>query len=145
MTFVQWNDTYSINVAEVDRQHQQLFDLINELHQAMMEGPIPHTTATLVHELDTMATVLKELMDYTSYHFSTEENYMVEHAYPERDVHRAAHAQFVERVQAFKRDFESGQALHSVEIVEFIWNWWRSHILVVDKKLGAFLNEKGQT
>ena len=145
MTFVQWNDTYSINVAEVDRQHQQLFDLINELHEAMMEERTRHTMATVVHELDTMATVLKELMDYTSYHFSTEENYMVEHAYPECDVHKAAHSQFIERVQAFKQDFDGGQALHSVEIVEFIRDWWRSHILVVDKKLGAFLNEKGLT
>ena len=145
MTLVQWNDTYSINVAEVDRQHQQLFDLINELHEAMTEGRVRHTMATVVHELDTMATVLKELMDYTSYHFSTEEGYMVEHAYPERDVHKAAHAVFIERVQAFQQDFDGGQALYSVEIVEFIRDWWRSHILVVDKKLGAFLNERGLT
>lgn len=145
MTFIEWNDDYSINLAEVDRQHQQLFNLINELHEAMMAGRIECTMTTVVHELATMVTVLKELMNYTSYHFSTEENYMVAHAYPECDAHRGAHRQFVERVQAFKRDFDDGQALHPVEIVEFIRDWWRSHILVVDKKLGAFLNEKGLT
>ena len=69
MTFIEWNDDYSINLAEVDRQHQQLFNLINELHEAMMAGRIECTMTTVVHELATMVTVLKELMNYTSYHF----------------------------------------------------------------------------
>lgn len=145
MRFVQWDDAYSINVTEVDRQHQQLFDLINELHEAMTDGRARHTVAAVVHEMQTMATTLKQLMDYTSYHFSTEETYMVEHAYPERDEHMAAHAHFIERVHAFKQDFDCGEALHPVEIVEVIRDWWQSHILVVDKRLGAFLNERGLT
>ena len=145
MTFVQWSDAYSINVAEVDRQHQQLFDLINELHEAMTEARIERTMTTVVRELGTMATVLRELMDYTSRHFSMEQNHMVAHGYPEYAAHKNAHMQFTERVQAFKRDFDGGQALRSMEIVEFIGDWWQRHIIGVDKKLGAFLNEKGLT
>jgi len=99
----------------------------------------------VVHEMATMADVLEELMDYTSYHFLTEENYMVEYAYPEYDVQRTAHGQFIERVEAFQRDFDNGRAVHSMEIVEFIRDWWLSHILVLDKTLGVFLTEKGLT
>ena len=143
--FIQWDDTYSINVAKVDQQHQRLFELINELHTAVTKSRVQPETTTVVRELATMATVLSELMDYTSDHFSTEENYMVTHAYPEYDVHRIAHGRFTERVQAFQRDFDDGRALRSMEIVEFIKDWWQRHILVVDKKLGVFLNEKGQT
>ena len=143
--FIQWNDTYSINVTKVDQQHRRLFDLINELHSAVMEGRGQPQTTTVAGELATMATVLRELIGYTSDHFVMEEGYMVTHAYPEYDVHKTAHGQFTERVQAFQRDFDDGRAVRSMEIVEFIKEWWQRHILVVDKKLGVFLNEKGQT
>ncbi|MBN2562680.1 MAG: hemerythrin family protein [Phycisphaerae bacterium] len=143
--FIEWNDTYNINVAEVDQQHQRLFDLINELHEAMTESRVQPEATTTVHELTTMTDVLEELMDYTSYHFSTEEGHMTTRAYPEYGVHKSAHGQFIERVQALQRDFDSGRALHSMEIAEFIRDWWQRHILVVDKKLGVFLNEKGLT
>jgi len=145
MAFIEWNDDYRITFAELDEQHRQLFDLINKMYEAMMAGRSERTMTTVVHEMATMADVLEELMDYTSYHFLTEENYMVEYAYPEYDVQRTAHGQFIERVEAFQRDFDNGRAVHSMEIVEFIRDWWLSHILVLDKTLGVFLTEKGLT
>lgn len=143
MKFIQWSEEYSVNVAEVDEQHRRLFDLINELHEAMADTRAQYTMATVVHEVETIGTVLNEMMDYVSYHFSMEENHMVAHGYPEYAVHYTAHRQFNAKVKAFMRGFDDGKAIFSAEIVEFIRDWWRRHILVVDKRLGVFLNEKG--
>ena len=39
MAFVEWSDEkYAIGVARVDEQHRRLFELLNELHDAMQEG-----------------------------------------------------------------------------------------------------------
>ena len=59
---------------------------------------------------------------------------MVEYAYPEYDEHKRAHGRFADRIQVFKRDFEEGKALLSMEIMQFLQNWWKEHILDVDKK-----------
>ena len=34
MKRLEWNESFSVNVAELDQQHQKLFDLINLLYEA---------------------------------------------------------------------------------------------------------------
>jgi hemerythrin len=140
--FFEWNSSYSIDVTEVDQQHRRLIELINQLHDAMTRNRGLGTVPATIDEFDTMAAVLGELIDYASYHFSTEEGYMREYAYPEYAAHRAAHRHFVDRVCAFREDLDGGKPVCSAEITEFLRDWWVSHILRVDKKLGAFLNKR---
>ena len=165
MAFIRWNDFYGINVAEIDQQHQRLFDLINELYEAH-HGPDnchdpgpgspdhraaanprgqPETVGSVVDELETMLAVLDELIDYTTYHFSAEEEHMVAYGYPVHGPHKAAHNHFVEKIQAFRRDFDEGRAVQPMEILHFLAGWLKQHILGTDKALGKFLNKKGMT
>ena len=74
MAFIDWADSYSVNVAEMDKQHQQLVSLINELHRAMMAARVESTLETVADEVASMGKTLQELIDYTSYHFATEES-----------------------------------------------------------------------
>ena len=145
MAFFEWNDSYSVGVVEIDRQHQRLIDFIDQLYEAMEQGHNRDTLTSTVDELRTMASVLDELIDYSVYHFSTEEEYMLEYAYPEYDEHKGLHGQFAERAKTFKRDFDNGEALLSMEIMQFMRDWWKEHILGSDKKYGPFFNEKGLT
>ena len=34
MSLIQWDDSYSVGVAELDAQHQRLIQMINELNDA---------------------------------------------------------------------------------------------------------------
>jgi hemerythrin len=145
MAFFEWNDDYSVGVETMDQQHQKLIGLINQLHEALEEDGGQQTTTAAVDELDTIISVLDELVDYSSYHLSTEEDYMREYAYPEYAEHRRTHGQFIDRIQTFKREFDEGEALLSREIIDFLRDWWTQHILKVDKKYGPFFNEKGLT
>ncbi len=145
MAFFEWDHRFSVRVAEIDRQHQRLIDLINQLYEAMNQGNDSNTLTSAVNELDTMTSVLDELIDYSRYHFSTEEKYMLEYAYPEYDKHKGQHDHFADKVRTLRQDFDEGKALLSMEIMQFLRDWWKEHILGTDKRFGPFFNEKGLT
>ena len=143
MPFFEWDDSFSVNVVEIDQHHQHLFGLINQLHEAIERSNRLATLESVLREQETVAAVIKQLIDYASYHFTTEEDYMCRWAYPEHSQHRDEHRKFIDNVQAFRQAFDTKKTRLSPDIAEFAKSWWRSHILVTDKKCGAFLKEQG--
>jgi hemerythrin len=132
MAFLPWDEKYSINV-KIDSQHKKLIDLINGLHDAMKVGK----------SKDVMSKILQGLIDYTDYHFSTEEKFMTKYSYPEYPQHKSEHERFVEKVLDFQKRFNAGSLTLSMEVLGFLKDWLSNHILVTDKKYGPFFNEKG--
>jgi len=143
--FFEWDDSYSVNVQELDEQHRTLIQLINELHEATDESHAQNTIASTVNELRTMGAVLDDLVDYATYHFSTEEKCMLDCGYPSCAQHEEAHRAFTDKIRSFKHELDEGEALCATEILNFLRNWWMRHILKVDKDYSPCLNEKGIT
>ncbi len=128
-----WSSDYSVNIKEIDNQHKILIKLINEIHNAMKVGK----------GKEVLESVLKELVDYTVYHFGYEEKLFSIHSYPEANQHKAAHDKLVEQVKAIKRDYESGKTVITLEVMNFLKDWLSGHIIGTDKKYSGFLNSKG--
>ena len=143
MAFLEWDDSYSVDIAEIDRHHQHLFGLVSQLHEAIERSNRLATLESVLREQETVAAVIEELINYASYHFTTEEDYMRRWAYPEHGQHRDEHRQFRDHVQAFRQSFSKKKTRLSLDIAEFAKSWCQSHILVTDKKCGAFLKEQG--
>lgn len=133
MAFLDWKDDYRTNVTEQDEQHAKLIELINNLYDAMKAGK----------SKEIMEQTLENLVDYTGYHFSTEEDLMAKYNYPEIESHKKAHEDLVKQVLDFQEKYNTGKLGLSVDLLNFLNKWLIDHILATDKKLGSFLKLKG--
>ncbi len=129
----QWNASYSVKVNAMDAQHKQLFVIIHELYIAMRSG----------RGKEVAGGVLRRLIDYTVKHFTEEEKLMEKHAYPQLAQHRVEHKALIDKVVAFKKDFDAGGASITPELMTFLQKWLTDHIQSVDQKYGDFLNAHG--
>ena len=125
----EWNETFTVKVAAMDRQHKKLFALVQELQDAMKTG----------HGNDKVGEVLARLVAYTVQHFGSEEALMQKQAYPGLDEHRAEHKVLTEKVLAFKKEYDEGKA-SVLPLMTFLQDWLKNHILKVDQKYSAFMN-----
>ncbi len=133
MAFFIWNDQYSLNVKKVDEQHKHLFHLLNTLHDVVVEGA----------EQRILAHILDELIEYTVYHFETEEKLFAEHHYPDYVKHKREHDDLTRRVVEFQKTFRAGSATISFELLDFLRDWLAKHTLGTDRKYATFMNAKG--
>jgi hemerythrin len=107
--------------------------MVNELHDAMRKGV----------GRDKVGETIKGLVEYTASHFATEEHYCDQYHYPHGFMHKKQHADFAARAVQFKQKFDAGEAVLSVEVIEFLSDWLKTHIMDSDHKLGAHLVAKG--
>ena len=133
MALVKWNDSYSVQNVAMDKQHQHLFDLINELHDAMGQGK----------GKDVLPKVFANLVNYTQTHFADEEALLQKHSYPGLVVQKRQHADLITQVSELIKKFETGDFAASQKTRDFLKQWLIDHIQEHDKKYGTFLNQKG--
>lgn len=133
MSLIDWNSSYSVNVKEIDDQHKKLIDLINKLYDEMKSG----------HGKEALSGVLKELVDYTKYHFQAEEKLLSKNNYPNFAAHKKEHEELTKKVEEINEKIASGKMVISSNVLTFLKDWLNNHILVEDKGYSKYLNEKG--
>ncbi len=133
MALISWSNMLSTGISEQDTQHKKLIDLINQLNDSMQAGK----------STEVLGKVLSELVNYTVYHFGYEEKLMAQHKYEDTPAHKAEHTKFVQTAGDLKKKFDSGNAVISVEIMNFLRDWLTNHIMKTDKKMGQALVKAG--
>ena len=128
----EWKPEYSVQIPEIDAQHQRLFALAAELHAAMSQGK-----AKTVLEQS-----LARLVDYTKTHFATEEQFMRKFQYPESGAHKVQHDQLTTQVLDFQKKLRSGEATLTINLMVFLKNWLERHILGSDLQYSAYIRAK---
>ena len=131
--FFPWNPSLATGILEIDQQHQRLVSLVNRLYQSVERGGA----------YEELKAILNELIEYTNYHFKTEEYYFDKYGYPEGEIHKEIHRKLTEKVLDFKRKFENREATVSYDLLDFLKDWLVNHIGKTDKKYAPFLKEKG--
>lgn len=130
---IEWNQGFSVGVTEMDNQHKQLVNLLNDLYSAMQSKK----------SSEIIGNVLNKLISYTKTHFTSEEEFMKKHSYPGLANQIKEHAAFVDKALKFKSDYDAGKTSMSVSITSFLKDWLVNHISVSDKKYGAHVNNRG--
>jgi len=123
LPFIDWSADYETGVAAIDRDHQGLFALINDLYNKIRSGSSE----------DSIGVTIEALVVYVEAHFEREETLMEICDYPGLDGHRAAHCKLTAQVMAYKRDFEaSPENFDAAGFMGFVTNWLTNHILQDD-------------
>ena len=133
MPLMNWKEEFSVNVRSFDAQHKKLIDLINQLHEAMTRG----------RGKDVMERVIGELVMYTKFHFTNEEDLMRDTGFPGLERHQQLHAELTRQVMEFQSAFTAGRTTLSVNLMVFLQEWLTNHIQGTDKQYSAFLKAKG--
>ena len=137
MAKVEWDDRLSVGVDLIDEQHKMLLKRLSDFSEAVDSR---QGSSEIVRTLEF-------LVDYTDFHFSTEERHMGAINYPGLDHHVAKHEEFKTTLKNLGADFEEEGATTSLadSINTLLINWLIKHIKAVDQEFGAFLREKGIT
>ena len=134
MSEIKWDESLSIGVELIDEQHKKWIGHIRNV-QAAIEAR---------RGMPQIASTLDFLINYTQFHFATEEKSMSETGYPGLESHRARHEELKGTLDNLIEDFnEEGVTEKLSEAIgTFLVNWLRNHIRDVDKAFAAFLKEK---
>lgn len=121
-----WDDNFNTGLGTVDEQHRRLVAIINDLASQF----------AFSSENINLSTVFDELLEYTNYHFDTEEgiwNTFLNHEESEAG-HRATHTNFVTKLEELIQA-QSGRPLEIVaeNTLDFLVQWLVSHILESDR------------
>ncbi len=133
ITLFTWNDSYSVQVQLCDAQHKKLFEIINQLADAMRTGKGD----------EVVSGTIGELLLYTGTHFQQEEALLRKTNYPRLAGHEEMHRRFVAEVAALDRQARAGRTANSVQVLGLLRDWLLNHIQKVDRQYSAHLNAAG--
>lgn len=129
-----FSDEYLVGVEEIDEQHEEFFTLLDKIATV-----VPDLYKQLDDdEVDDLVDIMGELRDYALLHFRTEEDYMKEVDYPGTRKQRSEHNRFITDVIRMEAELMNGSAMPAIKIRNFMHDWYRDHILTLDKPFGDF-------
>ena len=134
MEQMQWSESYSVGVSELDLQHQKLIGMINRLISA--------TGTNQIHS-ETITSLLDEMTRYVQIHFSTEERLMSNNGFEAFDEHKVQHLGFQTRIAEFYNSMGKDPKETADELLEYLREWWDHHILEEDMAYKELFIEKG--
>jgi hemerythrin-like metal-binding protein len=129
MSLLRWKDEYLTQVEEIDTQHQRLIDLINGIYDLMRSG----------RGDEAIAEAMGEVVDFTRFHFSTEEKFMESTEYAGREGHVGEHERLLDQVVDLRRSVQDGRTVVSMNEMYFLKDWLLSHFQGPDRGLAHHL------
>jgi len=132
--FLKWKDDFATGVVLFDKQHSGLINTANKLWEAM----------EALEDNDTIDEIIKQLDNLIYSHFASEEKRMKENNYPYYDIHKEQHNKFIEVYEQLKDSYKKYDITLDLKdrIKRLGTEWYKIHVINVDKPLGEFLKKK---
>jgi hemerythrin-like metal-binding protein len=123
-------------IADIDVQHRFLVDTLRKANDRLLND----------HDGVLLETIAKDLLTYAIMHFETEEKLMQRYRYAEAcpemaESHIAQHREFSRRVVAVCDQIRERRAVSRIDVLSYLNEWLRSHVLGIDQRLAAFVRE----
>jgi hemerythrin len=130
MALIEWRKEFATGVAEVDHEHRELVDLINQLH-AQLGGDTSK---------ETVSRFLGEVFARISAHFALEETVMRKHRYDEYQAHKAEHEALLDEIRDIMDDYEAGAYRDAGQaLATTVRDWFVNHFKTKDARLHRML------
>jgi len=130
---IQWNESHSVNVKEIDEQHKTFIGILNKIYDLVYQR---------IDQAE-LKKILDELVAYAEKHFQTEEGYFDKFNYEHSEEHKKEHLKLKTQIGDFYKKLEAGEVEISVELLDFLENWLVDHLDIQDKKYIKCFNEHG--
>lgn len=132
---MQWDNSLAVGVDLIDDQHQEWIKRLSDVATALQSG----------HGFGRIAETLDFLVEYTQFHFGTEEQCMASHGYPELEAHAKKHHELLATLKDVEQEFDEEGITPALPgaINTLLTNWLVRHIREVDQRFGEFLKERG--
>lgn len=130
MTIIHWDDSMNVGVDGIDADHKGLVEILNELHDVLIKQ----------ESKEVMGNVLGKLVEHTIKHFRYEEGYFEKVSYPDADKHKEEHQGLVDRILDIQGQYNDGELLISMDLLNFFKDWLVDHIQGTDKAFGGLYN-----
>lgn len=125
-------DYYHIGIAEIDQEHDRLFELANQAYALLHDEKPQDKRQNIIH-------IMSELIAYTQTHFSHEEAYMHEIGYSNREAHIAQHRQFEAKMSEVDFNVLEASTIDDQvdvlkDLLNFLGDWLINHIISEDMR-----------
>jgi hemerythrin len=141
MQSFQWDKHFVTGLAEVDKQHHHLVDVLNQFGDMLTQQQ-----GVAFAEIEK---VFGELAAYAQYHFAEEERLMDETSVDQRhqEHHRHEHVSFLEEVTLMHAGIAPDNPDTAKPLLKFLVYWLAYHILGSDQSMAKqiFAIQSGQT
>lgn len=130
MNLVEWRDEFKIGIEEVDFEHQELIELINELYAETKK----EDSALAVMDC------LEEIFAKISAHFALEEKVMRDLQYDEYEDHKEDHELLLDSIMDIMDEYADDTGLDEEEFADRLNNWFVRHFSTKDARMHRFLH-----
>ena len=127
MALVEWRDDFALGVEEIDAEHREMIELINEAYGHLHDSEV------------TMGDFLGEIYAKIAAHFALEENLMREQRYDEYDAHKADHEKLLDVIRDLMDDFEDNEVVDEEAFAVALRDWFTEHFKTRDARLHSRL------
>ena len=126
-----WDKKYEVGNERIDFEHHIFLDLVTSFSDKIAQGA----------SKEQMLRLLKEIGKYADFHFTSEENMMIDSSYPDMDRHAELHALLIADLHDITGRFSS-EHLAAKEVFDFLFQWFALHTSQEDKLLALHINSR---
>lgn len=125
---LQWTLDLSVSNDKIDKEHRYWIELFNGFYKGIAEGKPKEKLEVLI----------LGMLEYTKFHFSSEEEFMRSLNYAELSEHKAKHDFFIMKIEEFYDKLSNGRMIVSLEVTNFLKAWLVNHIKGVDMQYAQY-------
>ena len=128
---LEWSDNYLVGIEELDTEHRDLINRLNELHERLYRRQGDSTR---------IENNLREIHDRIQHHFDMEESLMRNEDYPDYVQHKKEHDAFLHRVDNIITKYRTNPTYGFKDVLEdILQHWIRNHITSSDHELATYI------